>query len=66
MPCKVGITTDLDRRKKEWQAIYPDLKNWKPLGYPHDTRESAQTAENLASIGCESAPGGREPDDPGC
>lgn len=66
MPCKVGITTDLNRRKGEWQAIHPTLKNWKELGSPHDTRESAQNAENLVAVtsGCEHAPGGREPNDP--
>ena len=66
MPCRVGITTNLERRKKEWKAIHPTLKNWQKLGYPYDTKETAQAAENLAAAmhGCESGSGGDDPDDP--
>jgi len=59
MACKVGITTDPKRRKKEWQQKYPSLHNWKTHGQ-FDTKTKAQQAENefAQSHGCEAHPGG--------
>lgn len=63
MPCRVGITTDLERRHQEWLQKYPDLRNWEEHG-PYPSRDHAQQIENsLASQrNCISHPGGREPE----
>ena len=60
--CRVGMTTDPDRRKAEWEAEIPNTTNWKWYG-PYDSREDAQTAETTLAEkhGCESHPGGPEP-----
>ena len=64
MPCRVGITTDPVRRKKEWESEYSSLRNWQTYG-PYTTRQKAQEKENQLAViyGCASHPGGREPDD---
>ena len=59
MPCIAGITTDLDRRKKEHKRDYPKLNNWKTYG-PYSTRSEAQQKENelAKGYGCRSHHGG--------
>ena len=65
MACRVGITTDLEARKKHWESKYPNMKNWSSYG-PYDSKEEAQAQESaFADIcSCEAHPGGRDPDDP--
>ena len=29
MKKRIGITTDPQRRKKEWESLYPSLRNWR-------------------------------------
>lgn len=29
MACRVGITTDPETRRKEWETAYPDLTDWR-------------------------------------
>ena len=59
MPCQVGITTDPDRRRQEWQNQRPTLRNWSILSR-HSTRTAAQAAENREARirGCNSGAGG--------
>lgn len=59
MACQVGITTDPDRRKAEWERERPRLRNWMILS-THSTKSAAQTAENrqAAAYGCNSGAGG--------
>ena len=63
MACRVGITTDPERRKKEWQQKHPDLRNWIILG-THSTKSAAQAQENAEAKrrGCVSNPGGAGPE----
>lgn len=59
MPCQIGITTDPDRRKQEWQQERPTLRNWQVLE-THRTKTAAQAAEvRLANQqGCNYGTGG--------
>jgi len=59
MACRIGITTDPDRREREWKREYPNLRNWKNLEW-HKTKSAAQQAETRLArrLGCEAAPGG--------
>ena len=61
--CRVGITTDPDRRKMEWEEKYPNLRNWKILS-KHNSRSSAQSAEESKARGhgCKSHPRGGGPE----
>lgn len=61
MACRVGITTDPERREQEWRNKYPRLRNWGVAG-PYRTREKAQQAENRLADrhGCRSHQGGRD------
>ncbi len=51
----IGITTDLARRRTEWEDEFPDLFGWSVIAGPYNTQEEAQVAEEeLASLlGCE-------------
>lgn len=59
MGCRVGITTDPDRRKREWQQEYPNLWDWKLLA-EYATKSAAQARENeeAARRSCDSGYGG--------
>lgn len=59
MACRIGITTDPDRRKTEWQREYPNLRNWQILE-THNTKPAAQAAEDrlAKAYGCVAHPGG--------
>lgn len=59
MACRVGITTDPNRRKREWETQYPTLRNWMIMGQ-YNTKSEAQKRENEVALlyGCVSAPGG--------
>lgn len=64
--CRVGITTDPSRRKRQWESeTGSSLPTWQEYG-PYATRQEAQTAEDqLARInGCTSHHGGANPDKP--
>ena len=60
MPCRVGITTDPERRKREWINHYGSINNWMQWG-PY-TRDHAQNEENRIAhaYNCVSHPGGPE------
>ena len=67
MPCRVGITTDVDRRKREWKQRVIGLRGWREYGsYPD--KESAQRKENELVANCDrnrgtchEQPGGGDP-----
>ena len=63
MACRVGITTDPDRREKEWRRDCSSLRNWKVIRRGL-TREAAQKLEiGIAKrLNCKFGQGGREPE----
>jgi hypothetical protein len=65
MGCRVGITTDPERRQSEWETVYKNLRQWQILG-TYAKREDAQALETKTAEehGCEASPGGNEPDNP--
>ena len=42
MGCRIGITTDLEGRKEDWEAVYDRFKDWQVLDGPFDTKKEAQ------------------------
>lgn len=62
MACRVGITMNPDLRKREWQRLYPNLRNWAVLG-TYDSKPEAQAREDAEAnrLGCAAAPGGNGP-----
>ncbi|MXY35922.1 MAG: hypothetical protein F4052_08490 [Dehalococcoidia bacterium] len=44
MACQVGITTDPDRRRSEWERDRPRLSHWR-LVSTHRSKSAAQRAE---------------------
>ncbi len=63
MGCRAGITTDLSRRKAEWQQRYPKLYNWQSTA-AFQNRAAAQAWEDK-QYGCDKSGGGNDPDSPG-
>jgi len=64
MPCRVGITTNPQRRRSDWENQVVGLTNWRILAQ-YRTKSKAQEHENryAARIGCLAHAGG--PDTPG-
>jgi hypothetical protein len=64
MACRIGITTNLSRRKSEWESKYPQLRNWKVIDGPV-SRTKAQSIEDRRAKegGCAASGGGSDPDD---
>lgn len=62
MPCRIGMTTNPDARKKDWKARHPTLRNWKILG-EYDSKTKAQKAETefAEQYGCKAYSGGSGP-----
>lgn len=65
MLCRVGITTDLERRKEEHEGVFKNVRNWQEFG-PFKNRDEAQAWEDKTAeeYGCEHHHGGDEPDNP--
>lgn len=67
MACRVGITVDLKRRKKEWEhelrLLRRQMRDWEEIA-EHPTRESAQKQEKhiAGDHGCEFGEGGDDPE----
>ena len=59
MPCRVGMTTDPDGRKADWQHDHPQLYDWQIEG-TYYTKSEAQAAETRIAQerGCVAHPGG--------
>ena len=66
MACRVGITTDLERRKQEHSNVYRGLRNWREFG-PFKSRAAAQDWEDSkkGEWRCDAHGGGSDPDTPG-
>lgn len=62
MPCRAGITTRPDERRKEWLQRRPGMRNWEAT--PFSSRATAQVWED-AQYSCEKSGGGADPDSPG-
>jgi hypothetical protein len=64
MGCRIGITTDLETRKRHWKSVYKGFRDWRVVAGPFKTREEAQAEEDrLAALhGCEAHGGGDDPD----
>ena len=63
MACRIGITTDEARRRGEWEAKYPSLRNWRALHHCTTKTEAQRLETSLArDQGCESSPGGDGPE----
>lgn len=65
MPCIIGMTTDLSRRKAEWEREYRFLRNWRVF-QSGLSRAQAQALETqlAAQYGCDSHHAGNAPDIP--
>ena len=59
MSCRIGMTTDVENRKKYWKSRHSNLRDWQILG-TYQTKTEAQNAESrlAKSYGCVSHPGG--------
>ena len=61
MPCRVGITTDPDTRREQWESQVVGLKNWRIL---RSFRSKAKAQEYeiwyARTYGCHSHPGGAD------
>ena len=62
--CRVGITQNLEQRRKYWEGRHPGLSNWRQVGDSHSTKSSAQEAETRYAnrYGCDHGPGGSGPE----
>ena len=47
MPCRVGITTNLEQRKKEWKSRVIGLKNWRRRGYFWNKKDAQAKKDRL-------------------
>lgn len=65
MPCIIGMTTDLHRRKSEWEHQYRPLRNWR-VYQSGLSRTAAQRLETqlATQYGCQSHHGGNDPESP--
>lgn len=61
--CRIGITMDPERRKKEWKQKYPTLRDWTILGV-HKIKSAAQTQSTAEAkrLGCAYNPSGAGPE----
>ena len=63
MACRVGITTDLERRRREWLEEHPNLENWELLGtYSSKTEAQKAETEYAKEYVCEAHTGGSGPE----
>lgn len=59
MACRVGLTTDPERRKREWQEQYRSLRGWRVLKHGLTYGEALRWERHFASpLGCEAHHGG--------
>jgi len=59
MACRIGITTNPGKRRRDWEGEYSNLRNWQILER-HRTKSDAQQAETRLARqhGCVAEPGG--------
>lgn len=58
------MTTNIEKRKAYWTSQYPNLMDWQILAGPIASKTEAQKKETKLAKqhGCESHPGGDDPD----
>ena len=63
MACRVGITTNVEDRRRFWEGAHPTLNTWETLG-SYNTKTAAQAAETRTANdhGCVSQAGGGGPE----
>ena len=63
MSCRVGITTDPEKRKQYWQGLHPHLRNWKiiasNLSYLDAQRKETEYAKRCSCESHSGRPGNR-------
>ena len=61
MPCRVGITTNYNERKAQWESQVVGFRNWRILKR-FKSREKAQEYETWYAkrYGCHASGGGRD------
>ena len=61
MPCRVGMTSNVLKRKQAWLSVHPNLYKWdvlkSGLTYAEALAEEQRIAEEL---GCENEAGGQK------
>ena len=63
MACYVGMTTNLQRRKREHQRTYPNLRQWKRLGTAYSKTKAQEMESRFARrLKCSSGSGGSGPE----
>ena len=59
MSCRVGMTTDINSRKRHWESQHSGLYGWQILGTYYTKTEAQRAEKNFANqYGCVSHPGG--------
>ena len=59
MPCRIGITTDPQGRKRQWEAQHPNLSGWDVLRVCNSKADAQNWENHLAQQhGCVAEPGG--------
>jgi len=66
MTCRIGISTDPERRKAEWENLYRNIRDWQILAGPFNLKSEAQQEETRLAQkhSCESHAGGDDSDNP--
>lgn len=61
MPCRVGMTTNLEERKQHWKGEYPNLSGWEVIkgGLSYSAALKLES-EHAKAHGCVSYPGGED------
>ena len=61
MACRIGITTNLQRREAYWLTQYPRMYNFREIAR-FSSKEEAQAAETMLAReqGCVAEPGGQD------
>lgn len=71
MPCRVGITTNPKRRKREWERLVIKLRNWQLHGCYQNKDDAQEEEDRLVQAcfdrgkTCYGDAGGGDPDDEG-
>lgn len=65
MPCRVGMTTNPQRRKSEHENDVRNLRNWQIIASGLTREEAAEREQREAQTrGCDRHGGGADPDRP--
>ena len=63
MACRIGITANLDDRKRYWKAQHPSMTDWQIVHECRTKTEAQEVETRLAEqYGCEAHHGGDGPE----